>query len=360
MQPGDLRVGFTEAKADWLGQCDADVQPCAWRPKMMNYCAAATRTLIAGVLIAIARPVAAQQTYPSRPIRFIVPYAPGGTTTPLARLVGQKLTESWGQPVIVENRPGGGTMVGTEALVKSPPDGYTIMLAGGSLTLVPLLFSAPYDPIKDLVPVATFARGEFVLVTSPSVPANNLKELIAYAKSRPGQLNYATTGAGGSQHLAHELLNLVAEIKTQHIPYKGASPALTDLLGGQVQMYFSTTLTAIPLINSNRIRAMAITGESRSPALPQVPTFTESGLSGLEKVGTWYGVIAPAGTPKAIIDRMATEIGKYMAMPDFKEKLVVQGMDPVFSTPDQFAALLKADLARFTKIIKATNIKFEN
>ncbi len=326
----------------------------------MKFSTAVTRIVITGLLLALAGSAAAQQSYPDKPIRFITPYAPGGTTTPLARLVGQKLTESWGQPVIVDNRPGAGTMIGVDAVAKAPPDGYTILLAGGNLVLVPLLLKAPYDPIKDLAPVATFARSEFVLVVNSKLPVNDTKELIAYAKARPGELNYATPGAGGSQHVAHELLNSVAGIKTQHIPYKGAGPALTDLLGGQVQMYFSTTLTAIPHIKSGRLKAMGITGKTRSSALPEVPTFGELGLSGLDEIGTWYGVMMPAGTPRDIVDRMSTEIGKYSVMPDFKTNLANQGMIGFYSNAAQHAALLKADLERFNRIIKAANIKLEN
>ena len=321
---------------------------------------AVMRMVTLGVLVGLVGPAAAQQAYPNKPIRLVVPYTPGGSTDPLARMIAQRLAEKWGQSVIVDNRPGGNTTIGADAVAKAAPDGYTILSAGGNLVLVPLLFPAPYDPIRDLAPVATFARGVFVLVINPSVPANNLQELIALAKANPGKLNYATPGAGGGQHLAHELLNLLGGIKTQHVPYKGAAPALTDLLGGQVQLYFSTTVPGIPHINSGRLKAMAITGETRSPALPQVPTFTEASLPGLDEVGTWYGVVAPAGTPKAIVDKMSSEIGALVAMPEFKEKLAGQGLDPFYSTPDQFAALLKADLARFSRIIKTANIKMEN
>jgi len=321
---------------------------------------AMVRMLLVGVLMGLAGPVAAQQAYPSKPIRFIVPYAPGGTTTPLARLIGQKLTENLGQPVLIDNRPGAGTMLGTDALAKSLPDGYTIMMAGGTLILAPLLFKAPYDPIKDFAPIATFATNELVLLLNPSVPANNLKEFIAYAQSRPGQLNYATPGAGGTAHLAHELLNLLAGIKTQHIPYKGGSQALTDLLGGQVQLYFSNTVTAIPHINAGRLKAIATTGKTRSSVLPRVPTFEEAGLSGLPRVGGIFGIIAPAGTPKPIIDRLSVEMGKYLALSDLQQMLMSQGMTPYIASPEQYAALLKEGTATYAKIIKAANIKMEN
>ena len=326
----------------------------------MNFATTIARLLLATALTVYVACAAAQQTYPNKPIRLITPFAPGGANSLMARLVGQKITESWGQPVIVESHPGGGTIIGTDAVVKAAPDGYTLLLSGGNLSLTPLLFPAPYDPIKDLAPVASFARSENVLVINPSVPAGNLKELIAYAKSRPGQLNYATPGAGTTQHLAHELLNVAAEIKTQHIPYKGAGPALADLLGGQVQMYFLTPAYAIPLINSGKVKAMAITGETRSPGLSQVPTFTEAGLPGLNEAGTWFGVIAPAATPRPVIEKLSTEIGKFVAMPDFRETLAAQGMNPSYSNADQLAARLRADQIRFAKVIKSANIKMDN
>ena len=275
----------------------------------------------------------AQATYPTKPIRFISPFAPGGSTTAMARLIGQKLTESWGQQVIVDNRPGGNTIIGTDTLAKSTPDGYTIILTTNTHVINPSLIpKLPYDPIKDFAPVGTVYSSEFVLVINPTVPAGNLQELIALAKSRPGQLNYATTGAGGSGHLANELLNILAGIKTQHIPYKGAGPALVDLIGGQVQMFINNPLTVIPHIKSGRLKAIAITGEARVAALPQVPTFTEAGLPGLD-VKPWFCVLAPAGTPKTIIDKLSTEIARIMAMPDVQDYLAKQGMDPFSSTP---------------------------
>ena len=251
-------------------------------------------------------------------------------------------------------------MVGTDALARSQPDGYTLMLAGSGHVLVPLLLNAPYDPIKDFAPVATIARNELVLVLNPSVPASNLSEFIAYAKSKPGQLNYATPGAGGVQHLAHELLNLLAGMQTQHIPYKGGGPALADLIGGQVQLHMSTSSPVIAYIKSGRLKAMAVTGHKRLPALSEVPTFDEAGLAGLADIGTYYGVLAPAGTPKTIVDKLSAEMARYLAQPAFQEKLVSQGLDPFVSTPEQYAAALKDSLATNVKIVKSANIKFEN
>lgn len=318
------------------------------------------RVLTVGALMAGVGSVAAQQPYPNKPIRFITPYTPGGGASITARLIAQKLTESWGQQVLIDNRPGGGTMVGTDALAKSSPDGYTILLTGSTHTLLPQLIKAPYDPIKDFAPVATIGSYMFVLLINPSIPVNNLKEFIAYAKARPGQLNYATPGAGGTQHLAHELLNLSADIKTLHIPYKGGNQAVTDLLGGQVQLYFSTAVSAIPFVNSGRLKALAIGGDKRLSTMPEVPTFDEAGLPALSQAGGFFGILAPAGTPKPIVDKISAEVAKYLAMPDFQEKLVSNGLDAFINTPEKFAAILKVEMARYAKIIKAANITFEN
>jgi tripartite-type tricarboxylate transporter receptor subunit TctC len=278
----------------------------------------------------------------------------------MARQIGQKLTESWGQQVIVDNRPGGNTIIGTETLAKATPDGYTIILTTNTHVINPSLIPRlPYDPIKDFAPVGTIYSSEFILVINPSVPADNLQELIALAKARPGQLNYATTGAGGSSHLANELLNILAGIKTQHIPYKGAGPALVDLIGGQVQMFINNPLTVIPHIKSGRLRAIAITGEARVAALPQVPTFTEAGLPGLD-VKPWFCVLAPAGTPKAIIDKLSVKLAEIIAMPDVLDYLAKQGMDPFSSTPEQLAALMRTDMAKWAKVIKTANIKLDS
>ncbi len=320
---------------------------------------AVVRMATVGVLMTIAGAAIAQQNYPNKPIRFITPYPPGGSTTVLARLVGQKLTESWGQQVIVDNRGGGNTIIGTEALVKSPPDGHTIFLASPLLVILPHLYHAlPYDTLRDVAPVATLASTELILVLNPSVPANNLQELIALAKSMPGQLNYASSSSGGPTHLAGEMFNIMAGVKTQHVPYKGGGPALTDLLGGQVQMYFNTPVSFISHIKSGKLKAIAISGEMRLSTFPQVPTFTQAGLAGFD-VGYWQGILVPAGTPKAIIDKLSAELSRIVALPDIKAKLDSQGFAPFISTPAQFAVLLKSDMAKYAKVIKTANIKIE-
>jgi tripartite-type tricarboxylate transporter receptor subunit TctC len=302
---------------------------------------------------------AAQQNYPTRAIHLISPYAPGGGNDIMARLLGQRLTESLGQQVLVENRPGGNTVIGTDALAKSAPDGYTLLLVGTDHVLVPQLLKVPYDPIKDFSPVATLASGELALVLTPLLPANNLQEFIALAKSRPGQLNYATYGSGSTSHLASELFSMMVGVKMQHIPYKGAGPAITDLVGGQVQLFFATSASVVAHIKAGKIKAIAISGETRKSALPDVSTFTESGLPGFD-VTFWYSVLAPAGTPKEIVDKLSTQIARTLALPDYKEKLAAQGVEPFISTPEQFAALLRADMAKYAKVIKAADIRFEN
>ena len=319
---------------------------------------AVVRMVTVGVLMGLAGSATAQQAYPSKAIRMIVPYSPGGPTDVVARLLGPHLTQRLGQPIVVDNRPGGNTIIGTEALAKSPPDGYTIMTMAIAHTIIPSLLATPYDPIKDFAPVATVVSGELVLVLHPSVPANTLQELIALAKSKPGELNYASASTGGPLHLAGELLNMMTGIKTQHIPYKGAAPALADVVAGQVQMLFSPPDTAIPHIKAGKLKAIAISGATRLSALPQVPTFTEAGLPGFN-VKNWFGVLAPAGTPKPIIDRLSSEIAKILAVPEIREKLVRLGMEPFISTPEQFAALIRSDFAQYAKVIKQANIKLE-
>lgn len=318
----------------------------------------AARNLVALLAVGFATGVNAQPAYPVKPIRIISPYPPGGTTDILARLIGPKLTEAWGQPVIVENRPGGNTIIGSEAMVKSAPDGYTLLSILTSHVIVPNLAPTPYDVIKDFAAVATIAGTQLVLVVHPSIPAKNLQELIALAKSRPGQLNYGSGGSGTVTHLAGEFFNMQAGVKTQHIPYKGSAQALTDLMGGQVHMYYSPPIVALPHIKSGRMKAIALTGDTRLAALPGVPTAGESGLKGFA-LNIWYGLLAPAATPPAIVGKINSEIGKALALPDLRDKLLSQGMAPFISAPDQFSALIKADHAKFMRIIKTANIKLE-
>lgn len=322
-------------------------------------------TLIARVLslcflLAAAGSVIAQDDYPNKPVRYILPYPPGGSTDPMARFICGKLSEIWGRSVVVDNRPGGNTVIGTDALVKAPPDGYTIGWAGASLFSTPsLLPSLPYDALKDLVGVATIAKQRVVLVLHPSVPANNVKELIALAKAKPGELNFASSGHGTNTHLSGELFKLVTGVNITHIPYKGSGPATTDLLGGRVQMSFQIPITVIPMIATGKVKAIAITGETRLPALSQVPTFTEVGMPGHGLTGV-TGMVAPAKTPLAIRTKIAKDVAAILSTPSAGEFLTKQGAEPFITTsPDEMTQVLKEEMARYGKIIKAAGIKFE-
>jgi tripartite-type tricarboxylate transporter receptor subunit TctC len=301
----------------------------------------------------------AQTTYPTKAIHFITPFPPGGSLDPLTRLSAQKLSEKWGQPTVVENRPGANTIIGTSAVAKAAPDGYTILVAGTPHVVNPSLFATPYDAIKDFAPIATIARSRQILLVNPSLPVNNLQALIAMAKAKPGQLTYGSSGTGNTNHLAGELLCNLAGIKMLHIPYKGAGPAIIDLISGQLQLSFHVTISVIPHIKSGRLKPIAVSGKTRTQALPQVPVFAEAGLPAFDISG-WTGMFAPAGTPKDIVDKISGEMGRILAAPDVVERLVNQGLEPLISTPEQFAALLKSDMAKFSKLIKDANIKFEN
>jgi tripartite-type tricarboxylate transporter receptor subunit TctC len=324
---------------------------------MRKSCAVAA--LAAVILLATtAQNAAAQKDYPNRPIRFITPYAPGGSTTVLARLVGQHYTERWGQNVIIDNRPGGNTVIGSETLARSAPDGYTIMLVASTHAILSSLIRTPYDPVRDFAPIAGLGMSPQVLVLFPGVPANSVQELIALAKAKPGQLNFASSGAGGPTHISGEFFNIIAGVKTQHIPYKGAGPAMTDLIGGHVQMFYSVPINIIGHVKAGKLKAVAVSGESRIKALPQMPTFAEAGLPGFD-VKTWNGVLAPAGTPKAIVDRLSEEIGVLLANAETREKLDALGMSPSYRNAQAFGDLIKSEIAVYAKVIKAANIRID-
>lgn len=325
---------------------------------MSNARDALVRALGGAALVLFGIGAAAQSAYPSRPIRFITPYAPGGSTSVLARLVGQHLTQHWGQNVIVDNRPGGNTVIGTEALARAAADGYSIMLVTSTHSILPNLMKTPYDPIEDFAPIASLGVSPQVLTLNPGVPANTVQELIALAKAKPGQLNFASSGAGGPTHLSGELFNLLAGVKTQHIPYKGGGPAMIDLLGGHVQMFFSVPINILGHVKSGKLKALAVSGESRIAALPQMPTFTEAGLPGFD-VKTWNGVLAPAGTPRAIVDKLSGEIAAILGKAEVREKLNSLGMSTMISTPEQFGALIASDLALYRKVVKSAHIRID-
>jgi tripartite-type tricarboxylate transporter receptor subunit TctC len=317
-----------------------------------------TLAWLTAILIAAIGGQAMAQAFPAKPVRIIVAFPPGGGTDIVARLVGQRLADLWGQQVIVDARGGGNTVVGTENVAKSLPDGYTLLLTTNAHSVVPHLVKVPFDPINDFVPISMIATTEYVLVVHPVVPANTLQEFTALAKAKPGQLNYASAGSGSANHLAGEQFVSMTSAKIQHIPYKGSGPAVTDLLGGQVQASFQTPIVAIPYIKSGALRALAVSGDTRLVSVPQVPTFTEAGLIGFNP-GTWFGIVAPEGTPKLIVDKIANELNRMIAKPEFREKLVGLGLAPSYLPPADFAKLIKTDLMRFGKIIKASDIKLD-
>ncbi len=324
----------------------------------MRYYTALTRILIVAVLAAFPGAVGAQRNYPNKPIRWITPYPPGGSTTTLSRMVGEKLSEVFGRPVIIDNRPGGNTMIGVDVVAKAAPDGYTVLLAGNTQIVVSLLLRPPYDIFKDFAPVTIIAKTNYILVVNPSLPANNLQEFIAYAKARPGQLNVASVASGSSQHLMGELFNMLAGIKMQHIPYKGGQQGIIDLMGGSVQASFSNSINVIQHIQNGRLKGLAITGDKRTPLLPQLPTYAEAGLPNYDPKN-WLGMMATGGTPSAIVTRLSVEIEKVLAMPDIRERLIASGMEPFHSGPEKMAAQMRADYAEAAKVIKTANIKIE-
>ena len=296
------------------------------------------------------------QSYPDKPIRIIVPYTPGGFNDTLARTVGQKLQEAWGQSVIVDNRPGGGTLIGTEMAAKAAPDGYTLYMVPFAFAVNPSLFKKlPYDSIKDFTPITLAASTPNLLVVNPALPVNSVKEVIALAKSKPGKLNYASTGNGSSNHLSMEKFKMMAGVDITHIPYKGSGPAVTDLMGGQVDLMFDNIPNVLPHVKTGKLKMIAVTSPKRSPHVPDVPTVSESGVPGYE-VSVWFGIAAPGGTPKPIITKLNAEIVKILNMPDVKQKFAAQGVDVIGSTPEQFAAYIKEQMEEWGKVVKAAGV----
>jgi len=298
---------------------------------------------------------AQSQIYPNKPITIILPYAPGGATSTLGYLIRQKLIEGWGQPVVMQHRPGGSATIGAAIAAKAAADGYTYVIVTATHVISPLLMKVPYDPIKDFAAVSPVSVIETVVVAHPSLPVKNLKELVALAKARPGQLNYATASFGSNSHLAAELLGMQMGIKLQNISYKGGAPATSDVLGGQVELMFANPVNVTHHIQGGKLVGVVISGKKRAPALPQVPTFGESGVTNFD-IGAWMGVLAPAGVSGEIVHKMAGELARIMTMPDIKDKVVALGSDTLIEPPESFEARMKADLAKYAEVIKQRNI----
>ena len=301
--------------------------------------------------------VANAQTFPTKPVRLVVPFAAGGSTDIIARVLAQKLNEAWGTSVIVDNRAGGSTVIGTDLVAKSAPDGHTLLVTPAPFTIVPSLTTKlPYDPHKDFEPITLINTTPLVVVVNPSVPAKSIKELIALAKAKPGALNFGSSGSGGSNHLAGELFNAMAGVKMVHVPYKGNAPALTDLVGGHIDLLFNGLTSALPLIKSGKLRAIGMTSLKRAASLPEVPTVDEQGLKGFQAVA-WNGLTAPARTPKDVIAKLNADVIKVVRSPELVEKLKAEGSDPVGSSVSDYAAFLRDEIAKWGKVIKFANIK---
>ena len=312
---------------------------------------------IAFATAALANIDASAQGYPQKTVRIVVPYAPGGNTDFTARVIAAKLTDVFGQQIVVENRPGGGTNIGSELVAKAPADGYTLLMGGASNAINMSFYpKMPYDTLRDFAPVILCVKGANVLSVHPSLPAKNLQELIALAKTRPGQLNYASSGLGSSNMMAGELLKLMAGVNIVHVPYKGNSPALTDTIGGQVEMIFSGVPALLPHIKSGRLRAIAIGSLKRFPALPDVPTIDASGLKGYEAT-TWFGLMAPAKTPKDIVARLNSEFGRILVSTEVHDRFMNEGIEPIGGTPEQFGAFIRDEIDKYAKVVKATNLR---
>ena len=308
--------------------------------------------LLAGAAVA--------QNYPAKSVRMVVPFAAGaGSNDIMARLIAQKLTDALGQQFVFDNRPGASGIIGMEIVAKAPPDGYTVLMMSLTFSVNPSLFSKlPYDTVKDFVPVTMVASAPLMLVVHPSIPVKSVQEFIAYAKANPGKLNFGSGGPGTTPHLAGEMIKTMAGVQMTHIPYKGGAPALTDLVGGQIQFMLENIPGTLPFAKSGKLRALAVTDLKRSPLLPELPTLDESGLKGFQIVG-WNGLFVPAGTPQAIVNKLQGEVAKALMLADVKERLSVMGADGVGDTPQHFAAFIKAEIPKWAKVVKDAGLKIE-
>ena len=321
-----------------------------WRPCFI---------VLATIAVQNAYAQAPAASYPAKQIRVIVPFPAGGPTDAIARAIGQSLSETWRQPVVVDNRPGAGGNIGTELAAKSPADCYTLFIGTVANAINQSLFAKlPFDFVRDFAPVTQNYVTGLILAVHPSLPAHTVKELIALAKANPGQLSYSSSGVGGTPHLAGELFNSMAGVKMVHVPYKGSAPAMADLLGGHIQLTFDNMLTVLPQVKAGKLRGLAVTMTTRSPLAPELPTVAEAGLKGFE-VKSWNGVVVPTGTPKEIIARLIGEIVRILRQPDLREKFLVQGVELVPTTPEEFGAFIKQDIAKWAKVIQLSGARAE-
>ena len=303
---------------------------------------------------------AAAQPYPVKPVRLVIPYPPGGGSDTIGRPLAQKMGEGLGQQIVVENRGGANGNIGMETVARSAPDGYTLIFAlTAQLAINPGLYrKIPYDPVRDFAPISLLGSGGYLLVVHPSLPVKSLKELIALARARPGQIAYSSSGNGSGGHLAVELMNSMAGIRMLHVPYKGGGPALMDLIAGQVQVLFATQLASWPHVQSGRVRALAVSMAKRPESVPDLPTLSEAGLPGYDS-GVWYGVLAPAGTPREIVSRLNAEVVRALKQPDYRKLLVGNTIEPIGSPPEQLGEYIKSELLKWAKVIRAANVHID-
>lgn len=325
------------------------------RPWQHNATAMGVGALVsAGALAQTSTPL----SFPERPVRLIDPYAPGGGSGVLARILSERLSPVWGKQIVVDNRPGAAGAVGTEMAMRASPDGHTLVMGtSGSIAINPSIYpKLPYDPVRDLQAITQTSEQVSALALHPAVPANSVSELIAYARSLPGKLNFASAAHGSTGHLSGELFNQLAKVDTRHVPYKGSGPAAVALISGEVQMMIGNVLTLLPHIQSGRIKAIAVTSRERSPSLPNLPTIAEAGVPGYEAMG-WNGVFAPASTPRAIVDRLNSDIVRVLSMAEVRERLAAMGSTPVGGTPEQFGSYVKREIERWGRVIRDSGIK---
>lgn len=314
---------------------------------------------ILGWLPAFAGMTVLAQSYPAKPIKIVVPYPPGGFNDTLGRTFAAKFAEEWGQPAIVENKPGANTLIGSDYVAKAAPDGYTLLIVAFPFAVTPsLIKNMPYDTVKDFAPVALAAQSPNLLVVNPSLPAKTVAELVAMAKAKPDSLSYASTGNGSSNHISMELFKSLAGVRIVHIPYKGSAPAVTDLLGGQVHVMFDNAPNVLHQVKAGRLRGLAQTGATRSSIAPDLPTVAEAGVPGYE-LTVWFGLVAPAGTPREVIQKLNAEVLKILAMPDVRERFLSQGVEPLGSTPEQFGDHIKAQMAKWGKVVRDAGVQAE-
>lgn len=307
---------------------------------------------------AAAAEAAAAERYPAKPIRIVVPFPPGGSNDLLGRVISQKFSETWGQPAIIDNRPGGGSTIGIEVVVRAAPDGYTLLTTSGGIAISVTLYKLSFNPVKDLTPVALLAQMPYLLTVHPSLPAKSVQDIINLARAQPGKLIFSSSGAGTSAHLTMEMFNSAARLNMLHVPYKGGAPAVSAVMSGEAQLTFNVITGTLPHARSGRLRALAVSSAKRAEVAPEIPTVAEAGLPGFEVIA-WYNMFAPAGTPRGIVNRLNAELNRMLLQPDVRERFKTLGVTPLSGTPEDLAALLKSEIARYAKLINEAGIKLE-